>query len=128
MPPATPPPRHKGKLGVIGGHKQLAEDAPQTNSATPEKPIHTLNTTMNQKYTESPDVDRHSTLQIEHSSADQAASYGDNSVRSYGSTTQYTSASPPPESSQERADRKREELKRQLEAKSQIPAKKKRRF
>ncbi|KAF2095389.1 XLF-domain-containing protein [Rhizodiscina lignyota] len=34
----------------------------------------------------------------------------------------------PRESSQERADRKREELKRQLEAKAQAPAKKKRRF
>ncbi|GIJ99252.1 hypothetical protein Aspvir_001382 [Aspergillus viridinutans] len=35
---------------------------------------------------------------------------------------------PPQETEQERADRKREELKRQLEAKSKAPAKKKRRF
>lgn len=35
---------------------------------------------------------------------------------------------PPQETEQERADRKREELKRQLEAKSRAPAKKKRRF
>jgi hypothetical protein len=37
-------------------------------------------------------------------------------------------ASPLPKSSQERADEEREKLKRQLEAKSQAPVKKKRRF
>lgn len=112
----------KGKLGTIGGRKQAREATPEipvpepaSAAKTPSR-IHgriggSKQTTPSKRH--SPEVKKESQIervqetQLHQSNVDEEQ---------------------PPESSQDRADRKREELKRQLEEKSHAPAKKKRRF
>ncbi|PKX98221.1 uncharacterized protein P174DRAFT_381560 [Aspergillus novofumigatus IBT 16806] len=101
----TPEPKQKGagKLGMIGGKARKTTEVPPAAS------------TQSRAETTTPPPPAKS-------ESDEVSRRG--AVRRSPSPVK----PPPQETEQERADRKREELKRQLEAKSKAPAKKKRRF
>ncbi len=96
----------KGKLGKVGGIGSISiqnEDAASNNSEEPVNP--------------------------RCEASDQTAATKLLEPETRGRTAQQPlEPSPPRETSQERANRKREQLKRELESKSQAAAKKKRRF
>lgn len=126
----TPPaPRSKGKLGVVGRHNKAAEVVPRTSLTTPAETTHYLNSKMNDTQDAVADINQNSVMSPELPIIDSQVYFGDTSRASHEDATQHTDPPPLPlELSQERADRRREELKRQLEAKPQAPVKRKRRF
>ncbi|RHZ68107.1 uncharacterized protein CDV56_102460 [Aspergillus thermomutatus] len=101
---AEPKLKQVGKLGMIGGKARKTSEVPPSASSQ----------TRAETTTPPPP----------------AKSEGDEEVSQQGAVKRSPSPVKPPqqETEQERADRKREELKRQLEAKSKAPVKKKRRF
>ncbi|KAL6236580.1 XRCC4-like factor-domain-containing protein [Aspergillus navahoensis] len=125
FPEPHPPPKKKkplGKIGVIGGHKSK-QKASQNSSF------------------EAPNTSRKESVPPPAKTNEENCNTDDEEEGKHGGPS---GAPPPPkakihkrgtpaepereETEEEKADRKREELKRQLEAKSKVPAKKKRRF
>ncbi|OCL05524.1 XLF-domain-containing protein [Glonium stellatum] len=114
----------KKKLGMIGGKKkdplEAKTDTPNTSMSTDAQvgnvirgPFRAISEGSSPAQDETP---------VEE------AKFGRYEPRGRISLETKRTVSPPRESSRERADRKREELKRQLAAKAQTPVKKKRRF
>ncbi|KAJ5748552.1 uncharacterized protein N7511_010248 [Penicillium nucicola] len=123
--PAPVKPKRTGKLGMIGGKarakaKQLSQDetpssTSQTVVASPEKTLPNKPNPAQDGNTPEP--------------ADQQTIKREESPLPKPAVGKASTAPPAePETEDQRASRKREELKRQLEAKSKAPAKKKRRF
>ncbi|EAW11479.1 uncharacterized protein ACLA_091770 [Aspergillus clavatus NRRL 1] len=112
--PAQSLPKRPGKLGMIGGKaRKLRDAAPETQTRA--------------------EADAQAQARSETPPQAKSESTEDLPVRGTVKKSASSSVAPPPEppreeTEHERADRKREELKRQLEAKSKAPAKKKRRF
>jgi hypothetical protein len=124
--PEAPKPK-KGKLGQIGGKKKRAETPFPPEAAQPEAKAPTSSTTLQPKQKlgvigvryPSPAIGKEDTpLKTE-----ETESRGRASVKPEKEKTP-----PPRETSEERADRKRLELKRELEEKAKAPVKKKRKF
>ncbi|PYH84053.1 XLF-domain-containing protein [Aspergillus uvarum CBS 121591] len=107
------PPKQTGRLGVIGGvarsTKRTAESQPPTDAASSAKSEN------------SDDASEGATTEL-------APPRAARSVAQEQKPKLTPPAEQKKESEQQRADRKRDELKRQLEAKAKAPAKKKRRF
>ncbi|OKO90839.1 hypothetical protein PENSUB_13140 [Penicillium subrubescens] len=103
------------RLGMIGGKAKTKQaPLPETPSVQQEEP---LPSSPNQKTREKPPAPKHDRVSPKRESLEPSL------------PAKAPSAVPAPEETEaQRADRKREELKRQLEAKSKAPAKKKRRF
>ncbi|KAF7170477.1 hypothetical protein CNMCM6106_005149 [Aspergillus hiratsukae] len=101
--PTEPKPKRVGKLGMIGGKAHKASEVPP--SASSQARAKTTSPPPPAK-SESQEVSQRGTLKRSPSPV----------------------KPPQQETEQERADRKRDELKRELEAKSKAPVKKKRRF
>jgi len=111
--PAVLKPR--AKLGKIGGKGKAGkgdESQPYTSHATPAVGV---------KYS-------HSVLSPSTTKVGAISKVSAETERSGRASIEQQAPSPPRETSQERADRNRENLKRELESKSQTGAKKKRRF
>ncbi|KAL3436439.1 XRCC4-like factor-domain-containing protein [Aspergillus tetrazonus] len=124
-PEPHPPPKKKkplGRIGVIGGHKSKQKAVQDRSSEAPsssrtESVLPPAETAQRQSNTED-----------EAEKKERPASRSP-SLREAKEANMKTPAKPErEETEEEKADRKREELKRQLEAKSKAPAKKKRRF
>jgi hypothetical protein len=121
--PAIAKPKRTGKLGVIGGKakaKQTSRDATppatsQTEVASPEK-----TSPAKPKIAQGDNATE--------PTARQTMKREESPLRKPVAEKGSTNPPPEPETEDQRASRKREELKRQLETKSKAPAKKKRRF
>ena len=127
-----PVPKPKHKLGKIGGKGK--DSSPETPAITTSKPKlgkiggnRTESVTGQTKHTVS---DRHADpVSSKSGTREKGASPKPTDSERRGRTVeQPPEPSPPRETSQERANRKREQLKRELEHKSQAATKKKRRF
>lgn len=114
---ATPPPEtpKKGGLGKIGGKKRAATPpvttAPNDATHPPRTPKHKLGV-----------IGRQAAV------TPKPAGSADDAGRGRSTTAEEEEERSPRETSKERADRKREELKRELEEKAKVPVRKKRRF
>lgn len=95
----------KGRLGRIGGIVSVSSQSGEVASIEPQNPV-------------SPTRERR----------DQTAAPSILEPERSRTVQRHTEPSPPRETSQERANRKREQLKRELESKSQATARKKRKF
>jgi hypothetical protein len=117
----TPQATRKTKLGIIGGKKKNVPEA-KTDTSMPTG-AHVDGMIMG-----SPRAISESSIPVQEQAPVKEA--GANRYEPRGRDLVGIKRTAPPlrESSRERADRKREELKRGLEAKAQAPAKKKRRF
>jgi hypothetical protein len=117
----------KGKLGQIGGKKKRAETPAPAEEAVPETEAPTTPTTPNPKRKLGVIGHRHQSPAIKNednpSKTEEAESRGRASVK-----PEKEKSPPPRETSQERADRKRLQLKRELEEKAKAPVKKRRKF
>lgn len=120
----TPQATRKTKLGIIGGKKKNVPEA-KTDTSNISMPTgaHVDGMTMG-----SPRAISEGSTPVQEQAPVKDA--GANRCEPRGRDLVGSKRTAPPlrESSRERADRKREELKRELEAKAQAPAKKKRRF
>ncbi|KAJ5294422.1 hypothetical protein N7508_009243 [Penicillium antarcticum] len=123
--PASAKPKRTGKLGVIGGKaKTKGSQQPQY-----EPPSSTSQTVVASSEQASPVKPRPAQKDnAPEPTAQQTIKQEESPILK--PAAERASANPPaePETEDQRASRKREELKRQLEAKSKAPAKKKRRF
>ncbi|KAL4780753.1 XRCC4-like factor-domain-containing protein [Aspergillus varians] len=133
QPPQQPPPPKKkkpqGKLGVIGGQKkEKAKHSSSTGTPTPSQTESLSPPASKAKQKQGQDQDDKDVKEEEETRTrflllpSSAAKEG--KVVKREKTTEPERG----ETEEKKADRKREELKRQLEAKSKVPAKKKRRF
>lgn len=119
----TSPKPARPKLGTIGGSRADRSLASPSNSASPSKPPQRLGViagrakSVQNSNLAAPDELDEVVQGATERAQDAPATVISPSVQDY-----------PRESSQERADRKRLELKRQIEQKSEAPAKKKRKF
>lgn len=119
--PASPPtPRgKKGGLGKIGGKTREATppaaNTPEKSTTPDRKPKHKLGVIGHKAKT--PEADK----ALEHATEESTG-------RGRGVSKEEEHEKEPRETSKERADRKREELKRALEEKAKVPVKKKRKF
>jgi hypothetical protein len=118
------PKAKKGKLGQIGGKKKRAETPPPAGEAQPQ-PEASKAATLKRKLGaighrhQSPVTKQEDGLL----QTEEAESRGRASVKPEKEKTPQ-----PRETSEERADRKRQQLKRELEEKAKVPVKKKRKF
>lgn len=124
-PPVVKP--KKAKFGQIGGKKKAAETTPapeesiaesSTTSTTPKAGVKRKFGALGHKASPSKTVKQESSSQT----ADE------DSGRGRASHKPEREATPPRETSEERANKKREQLQRELEEKAKAPAKKKRKF
>ncbi|KAL5003818.1 XRCC4-like factor-domain-containing protein [Aspergillus recurvatus] len=122
--PHPPPKKNKplGKIGVIGGHKSKLK-ASQNSSSEAPKPSRTESVSPPAKTNEEK-------IDTEDEAKKKERALFKASPLLKAKTVKRGSPAEPEreETEEEKADRKREELKKQLEAKSKVPARKKRRF
>lgn len=122
--PDAPQSTRKTKLGIIGGKKKNVPEA-KTDTSNISMPTgaHVDGMVMR-----SPQAISKGSIPIQEQAPVKQAGASRYEPRGRDLVETKRTAPPPRESSRERADQKREQLKRELEAKSQAPAKKKRRF
>jgi hypothetical protein len=120
-PPAEPETPKKSKLGKIGGKmKELTPASPSRAGPTPEPPPKN-EPTVKKKLGTIGGRGKTPTMEV-------SVPPEDKESRGRPSKVEKEQAPPPRETSEERADRRRLELKRELEAKAKAPVKKKRKF
>ncbi|KAJ5698877.1 hypothetical protein N7462_000882 [Penicillium macrosclerotiorum] len=128
--PNSPPKKPKSGLGIIGGKKKQPAKAPTPPSASPSSPSQPVAPPKRPAKLgmiggkAKPNPPPHTE---EPSPPAPAPGPGPEATRSVSPKTE-AGTTPVEETEAQRADRRREELKRQLEAKSKAPVKKKRRF
>jgi len=117
----------KGKLGQIGGRKKRAETSPTPEEPQPEAEASTSSTTPKPKRKLGAIGNRHQSPATGQEGSppkpEETERGGKASLKPEKEKTP-----PPLETSEERADRKRLQLKRELEEKAKAPVKKKRKF
>jgi hypothetical protein len=117
----------KGKLGQIGGRKKQAETSPTPEEAQPEAEASTSSTTPKPKRKLGAIGNRHQSPATGQEGSPLKTE--ETERRGRASVKPEKEKTPPPrETSEERADRKRLQLKRELEEKAKAPVKKKRKF
>ncbi|KAE8450725.1 hypothetical protein EG329_006070 [Mollisiaceae sp. DMI_Dod_QoI] len=124
-PKASPPPAakpKKAKLGQIGGKKKAAETTPVPEESIATSPA--LKAGVKRKL----GAIGHKTSPSKSVKQENASQMAIEEIASRGRASTKEKTPPPRETSEERANRKREELRRELEEKAKAPAKKKRKF
>jgi hypothetical protein len=123
--PAIAKPKRTGKLGMIGG-KAKAKAKQTSRDATPPATSQTVIASPEKTSPAKPKPAQGDNAT--ESTARQTMKREESPLRKPVTEKGSTTPPPGPETEDQRASRKREELKRQLETKSKAPAKKKRRF
>ena len=122
--PDIPQATRKTKLGIIGGKKRnMPEAKTDTSNISMSTGAHVDGMIMR-----SPQTISKGSAPVQEQAPVKEAGASRYEPRGRDLVETKRTTPPPRESSRERADRKREELKRELEVKAQAPAKKKRRF
>jgi len=126
-PPPEAPKAKKGKLGQIGGNKKRADTPPPPEEARPEPEPSTSSTTPKPKRKLGAIGHKHQSPATKNEESPSKIEENESRERPSVKPEKETTP-PPPETSQERADKKRLQLKRELEEKAKAPVKKKRKF